>query len=309
MEELRVHGDESLAPSESASQEYPRMAPSRNPDSPSRAAREAWDRNAAFWDQGMGEGNAFFEVLVWPPTERLLEIGSGDAVLDVACGNGVSSRRLARLGARVVAVDFAAEMIACARRRARADERIDYQVLDATDEAALLELGRGAFQAVVCNMALFDMAAVAPLFRAVPRLLADRGRFVFSILHPCFNNPSVVQMGELEDRAGELATVYAVKISRYLSSFTQPGLAMPGQPVAHPYFHRSLTELLGAALRTGMVLDAFEERAFPPAHESRSHPLAWSGKYSEIPPVLVARLRPAVASGPEETAAHNGGEP
>lgn len=34
--------------------------------------RQAWNRNAAYWDGRMGEGNDFVEVLSWPATERLL---------------------------------------------------------------------------------------------------------------------------------------------------------------------------------------------------------------------------------------------
>jgi len=257
-------------------------------------AREAWNRNASFWDKKMGDGNDFFELLIWPPTERFLQIHVGDHVLDVACGNGVSSRRLAEIGAKVTAIDFSAEMIDRARKRTAASEEIEYIVLDATDEDALLGLGSGAFQAVLCNMALFDMAEIAPLYRAVSSILCRGGSFVFSVLHPCFNNPSVVQIGELEDRKGEFVTTHSVKISRYLSPFSQSGLAMPGQPVPHPYFHRSLTELIGLGMQSGLVLDALEERAFPPSHDGGGDPLSWSGKFSEIPPVLVCRMRPAL---------------
>ena len=49
--------------------------------------------------------------------------------------------------------------------------------------------------------------------------------------------------------------------------------------------------LLAPALEAGLVLDALEERAFPPDHAGGSSPLSWSGRFSEIPAVLVARLR------------------
>jgi hypothetical protein len=34
-------------------------------------ARQSWERNARFWDERMGEGNDFVNVLEWPAIERL----------------------------------------------------------------------------------------------------------------------------------------------------------------------------------------------------------------------------------------------
>ena len=80
-------------------------------------AHDAWNTNAQFWDERMGEGNDFFNVLVWPAVERLLRPRPGARLLDLACGNGLTSRRLAGRGASVVAVDFSEELIALARER------------------------------------------------------------------------------------------------------------------------------------------------------------------------------------------------
>jgi 2-polyprenyl-3-methyl-5-hydroxy-6-metoxy-1,4-benzoquinol methylase len=254
--------------------------------------QEVWDQNAAFWDERMGEGNDFVEMLTWPAIVQLLELQAGERVLDVACGNGLTSRRLAAMGAQVVAFDFSAEMIAHARRRT-IDEAggIEYQVVDATDEAALLALGEGRFDAAICNMALFDMANIEPLMRALARLVRPRGRFVFSVVHPCFNNSHTTHVAEMEDREGEIVTVYSVKISRYMSPSVTHGVAIAGQPRPQLYFDRPMQMLFGTAFDAGFVLDGLEERAFPPDHLPRRHPLGWSGNFSEIPPVLVARMR------------------
>jgi len=253
--------------------------------------REAWDMNARFWDERMADGNDFFISLIWPSVEKLLSPQPGEKFLDIACGNGLTSRRLAHAGAAVVAFDFSEEMIRVARTRP-SDGQIDYRVVDATDEDALRALGTRTFDGALCNMALMDVADIRPLMNAVASLLRPGGRFVFSLLHPCFNNPSTVQMGELQDREGVFVTTYSVKVSRYLTPYTQVGLAMRGQPVPHPYFHRPLGMLLQEMFDAGFVLDALEERAFSPETSGGSAPFSWGGQFSEIPPVLVGRLSP-----------------
>jgi 2-polyprenyl-3-methyl-5-hydroxy-6-metoxy-1,4-benzoquinol methylase len=253
-------------------------------------AQRAWNTNARFWDERMADGNDFFNVLIWPAVENLLRPTAREHILDIACGNGMTSRRLAQAGASVSAFDFSDEMISLARKRNN-DLRIEYRVADATDDRALHELGVGRFDGALCNMALMDLADIAPLMRALARLLRPEGRFVFSVMHPCFNNPSTVQMGEAEDRAGNFVSTYSVKVSRYLTPYSQAGLAMHGQPTPHPYFHRPLGALLGPGFEAGLVLDALEERAFPPENTDGTTPLSWNGRFSEIPPVMVGRMK------------------
>jgi 2-polyprenyl-3-methyl-5-hydroxy-6-metoxy-1,4-benzoquinol methylase len=252
--------------------------------------RNAWNRNAEFWNERMGEGNDFFNILVWPAVERLLKPQPNERLLDVACGNGLTSRRLATEKARVTAIDISAAMIAIAAGHA-APLNIDYRVVDATDREALLAFGAGAFDGALCNMALMDMAEIEPLMTALAVLLKPGGRFVFSVLHPCFNNPATVQMGELEDQNGAFVTTYSVKIPRYQTPFKRIGIAMHGQPVPHPYFHRPFSLMLAPALSAGLVLDGFEERAFPPGNSGGTTSLSWNGRFSEIPAALIVRLR------------------
>lgn len=262
-----------------------------NIDDANAQARDAWNRNAAFWDACMGEGNDFVEYLIWPATLRLLQVRPGQRILDIACGNGLTSRRLAALDAEVVAFDIAEEMISAAKKRATPHSRpIHYHLLDATDEHALLALGEAGFDSALCSMALFDMAEVDPLFRALARLLKPAGRFVFSIVHPCFNSTGATQMAELVSEGTSARVLYSVKVWRYLSAGCDIGAAILGQPAAQPIFHRPLQVLLGAAFEAGFVLNGLEETSFPPDYKGGSTPLSWSGLHSEIPPVLVARL-------------------
>ena len=258
----------------------------------SQEAQDAWDENAAYWDEYMGEGNDFVNVLCWPAIERLLVPSAGTRVLDVACGNGLTSRRLGRLGAQVTAFDVSAKMIQRARARTTAkDGAIDYRVIDGGDDSTLLALGEEGFDAALSNMALFDMAEIDPLFASLTRLLKPGGVFVFSVMHPCFNNMHTIHMAEREDRGGELVTTYSMKVTAYLSPSVKMGLALPGQQRPHPYFHRPLQMLLGAGFAAGFAMDGLEERAFPPVHPKGRTPLSWGPEFSEIPPVMVVRMR------------------
>jgi SAM-dependent methyltransferase len=91
-------------------------------------------------------------------------------------------------------------MIEAARQRTKEHaDRISYEVVDATDEDSLLALGDlASFDAAHCAMALFDMAQIEPLFRAVAALLRPRGRFLSSVIHPAFNNNGSVIFHETD---------------------------------------------------------------------------------------------------------------
>jgi SAM-dependent methyltransferase len=249
---------------------------------------DPWDINAAYWDERMGdEGNDWHLTLVRPAVERLLGPVAGLRVLDVACGNGLFARRLAKLEADVLATDASERMLDHARQRAADVQRIDYRRLDLTDAAALLELGEGAFDAAVCNMALMDIADIVPLAEALPRLLRPGAPFVFSITHPCFNRLGVRLVAEQQEVAGEVVDRTGVLVTRYLTHETGEGVAIAGQPAKQLYHERPLSELLGTFFRTGLVLDGIEEPAFRDEGTGRPD---W-GNIPEIPPVLTGRLR------------------
>jgi SAM-dependent methyltransferase len=254
-------------------------------------ARMAWEENADYWNDYIGEGNDFVEVLCWPAIRRLLGVKPGSRILDIACGNGLTSRRLADLGYQVTAFDFSTQMIKNAVNRSKDyDERIRYYVLDATDENSLLSLGERQFDGAICNMALFDMAQIEPLFNALSQLLVEDSCFVFSLMHPCFNNPYAKLAGEMDDRTGKVVTEYSVRVTRYLSHGTEFGVALRDQPKPQLYFHRPLQMQFAAGFNAGFVIDGLEERAFPVDHPKGRTPLSWGSNFSEIPPVMVVRM-------------------
>jgi 2-polyprenyl-3-methyl-5-hydroxy-6-metoxy-1,4-benzoquinol methylase len=259
--------------------------------------RRIWDANARWWDDRIGDGNDFQTLLIEPATERLLEVRAGDTILDVACGAGRFARRMADLGARVVAFDYSAEFIARARERTTGNAVVEYHVVDAANSEAVGSLGSNRFNKAVCTMAFMDMPEIRPLFAALPRMLTPGGVFVFSVIHPCFHSAAIQRFAELhEEEAGRHVMRTGVKVSSYLSPFARKSEGIIGQPEAQWLFHRPISELFGSGFEAGFAVDGFEEPGFP-AVETPRPGVRWHDM-PEIPPVMVVRMKSMAGNPP-----------
>ncbi len=204
---------------------------------------DAWETNAYFWDEQMGdESNDFHREIVRPYVEKLLGLTDDDLVLDIACGNGNFSSRMAERGVQVTAFDYSPKMIELAKaRRANVLDKVSFHVCDATDYEKLISLkGDRPFSKAVANMAIMDIAEIEPLFRAVFDMLAHDGCFVFATHHPSFTFPN----------------------DDYFTPCMHKGFAFPTQPVLHNYYHRSITEILNVAFQCGFSVTGFHEVPF-----------------------------------------------
>lgn len=120
------------------------------------------------WDPDRYARNAGFVAELGAPLIDLLELKPGERVLDLGCGDGALTEKIAAAGARVVAVDASAEQVAAARARG-----LDAQVVDAHELAFEAE-----FDAVVSNAALHWMTRPDAVIDGVWRALKPGGRFV-----------------------------------------------------------------------------------------------------------------------------------
>ena len=99
---------------------------------------------------------------------ELLAPASGERILDLGCGDGLLTEKIAAAGATVVAVDAGPDMVAAARARG-----LDARVIDGQK----LPLA-GEFDAVFSNAALHWMRDQEAVLRGVYRALKPRGRFI-----------------------------------------------------------------------------------------------------------------------------------
>jgi len=252
--------------------------------------RRIWDANAQWWDDRIGDGNDFQTELIEPATERLLDVTAGDTLLDAACGAGRFARRMAQLGARVVAFDYSAAFIARARERTPGDAAVEYHVVDAANVETLLSLGTNRFNKAVCTMALMDMPEIGPLFATLSRMLKPGGTFVFSVTHPCFHSAAIERFAEIsEEQAGRHVIRSGVKVSSYLSPFARKTEGIVGQPEPHWFFHRPINALFRFGFEAGFVVDAVEEPGFMGADTPKPG-VRWHDM-PDIPPIMVVRMK------------------
>jgi 2-polyprenyl-3-methyl-5-hydroxy-6-metoxy-1,4-benzoquinol methylase len=227
---------------------------------------------AHYYDALLRQG-ALIHDFVLP---RLLDvIGNVEhqRVCDLACGQGIVARELAARGALVVGVDRSQEMLALAQAyEARQPLGIEY----VRDDAQVLGAVRDeAFDGVVCNMALPDIADLPAAAQAIARVLAPGGWLVFSLPHPCFHTPDSRWDN---DGRGQVAV-----IRRYFAE----GFWTSADPNRFTglvgAYHRTLSTYLNTFAEAGLVLRELREPRATATFAVRKP------GYREVPGVLLAR--------------------
>jgi ubiquinone/menaquinone biosynthesis C-methylase UbiE len=138
------------------------------------------------WDKAVDDYEAGWRRQLEPAQSlmlRLAAVGRGERVLDVACGTGLISFRLAEAvgdGGTVVGTDISGEMIKAANRIA--DERgvsnTEFRRLDAED----LQLeGAEQFDTAVCGLGLMYVPDPGKALAEMYRVLRPGGRFAAAV--------------------------------------------------------------------------------------------------------------------------------
>ncbi len=126
-------------------------------------SNDAWD--ASLYDAKHSFVSAFGRELI-----DLLAVCQGEHILDLGCGTGDLTQRLAELGAEVIGIDMSENMIQAARTKY---PQLDFQVVDA------LELSHcGAFDAVFSNATLHWIQPPEQVAARIFRSLKVGGRLV-----------------------------------------------------------------------------------------------------------------------------------
>lgn len=221
-----------------------------------------WEANAETWTRHARAGyDLYRDALNTPAFFAHLPDITGLAGLDIGCGEGSNTRKLAEIGARISAIDIAPTFIRHAQEAEVANPLgIDYRVAD----GMALPFADASFDFATAFMSLMDMPRQDRVLAEAARVLKPGGFLQFSILHPCFATPGRRVM---RDEAGNVLGIEVREYFRVSDGEIESWRfgAAPAEekarvePFRVPRFHRTLSDWINLLVATGFRIEHMHE--------------------------------------------------
>ena len=177
--------------------------------------------------------NAYYER---PAMLDLVGDVTGREVLDIGCGAGPLTERLAQRGARVSGFDSSAEMIDIARKRL--DDKVDLQVADLAEP---LPYDDDSFDVACASLVFHYLADWVDALTEIRRVLRPGGRLVASVNHPL---------------------LFALMEQRYFGiEKYEETHSFAGREATLTMWHHTLDDISQAIVRSGLRLVSLHEPA------------------------------------------------
>jgi len=224
--------------------------------------RACWNKNADTWTLLARAGyDVYRDFLNTPAFMKMLPPVEGLVGLDIGCGEGENTRKLAARGAKVHAIDISHTFVKHAKAY-RPDNLpgIDY----ATANALQLPFADSAFDFVTGIMSFMDIPKTDLLLSEVFRVLRRNGFCQFSITHPFLNTP------HHKNLRGDDGLTYAYEIGGYFQALDGEisewiFSTLPSEQREKfdkfqvPRFTHTLSQWFTMLLETGFVIEAVGE--------------------------------------------------
>lgn len=244
----------------------------------------SWDAVADWYLGWSGtHGSLHHRRTAIPLLLDLLAPQPGERILDVGCGPGVLAPYLAQKGCLLVGVDRSRRLIEAARRAHRGLGR--FHVADAAALERVAALRQERFDAATFLLSIQDIDPLDAVLHSVRSRLADHGRVVIVMTHPCFRVPR--QSGWGWDARRRL---HYRRVDRYLTPLVVPMRMKHDGRTATRSYHRPLEQYVSALADAGFVIDALREAPAGVITRGRASPVRRRAE-EEFPLFLGIRAR------------------
>jgi ubiquinone/menaquinone biosynthesis C-methylase UbiE len=212
----------------------------------------SWQKVSKWYNQSVGDkGQYFHQKIILPKALKLLNLRSGDNILDLGCGQGVLSRNLPS-GADFTGVDLSKDLIKQARERDERDSSNKFIVGDITKPLDF----NNEFSHTSIILALQNVENQNAVIANAAKALRSNGKFLIVLNHPIFRIPRQTAWGIDEQNKQQYR-----KIFKYMTELKIPIDMTPGkdQRTLTWSFHKPLSYYSSSLNKNGFVIERLEE--------------------------------------------------
>lgn len=192
----------------------------------------------AFQYEKVVQDNIYNAYLERPSLQALLGDLNGLDILDLGCGSGIYAEYFLAQGASsITCIDFSEQMVDIVNKKFYSSVKAYVQDLS----QGLPKEKDASADVIVCPLVIHYLEDLAPLFKAVSRVLKPNGYMVFSTHHP---------FADFD---------YTISGNYFQKEFITQQWDTVGEPVTVNFYRRSLTEIGHAVTSNGLVISHISE--------------------------------------------------
>lgn len=239
--------------------------------------KTGWGKVAQWYHETVEDKASYQRDLIMPNLMRLMDIRPGQKILDLGCGEGLFTRRFAKAGAEVTAIDISKELVEIAKREAtNENEHYKFQPRFFVSDAARIPMVADASQDIVLiNLALQNIEDAPSVLKECSRVLKPaglrqgsgepKGGKLFIVLnHPAFRGIKVSDWswGSANDqRPATSDQIQYRRVWQYLSESRERVQMKPGDNPSEQTisFNRPLQFYCKAIGKAGLAVTNMEE--------------------------------------------------
>lgn len=238
----------------------------------------SWNEVGEWYDKHLQGKKTYHETVVYPNLTRLLGDIKDIKILDLACGQGIFTNRLAKLGAKVKGIDLAPALIDIAKKSAEEIHNPDFFVAPSHD---LYMIKDSSMDVIIISLAIQNIEKVKETFAECKRVLTNVGRLLIIMNHPAFRNPK-----ETSWEYDEHEKIQYRRVNSYLSENKATIDMTPGSAKDKKYtysFHRPLQYYSKLLEKNNFLIGRIEEWESDRASEPGPKQAAENKARKEIP--------------------------
>lgn len=193
------------------------------------------------------DGSYNHQELILPQLLPLLDLGEGDSLLDLGCGQGILGRSISPKS-RYLGLDASKSLVRLAKSK-DSNPSHQYLVKDATKPLQLKE----SFSHAAFVLSLQNMSHPKQALTETSKALKENGKLFLVLNHPCFRIPKYSSWGFLEDHKGQYR-----RLDRYYGSFKSSIQTHPSKGKDSPVtwsFHHPLSTYFKFLKESGFLIE------------------------------------------------------